>query len=66
MIVWADRPDVTQAMAAAKAGLRSIASVNGEVVKTKEKPGGFAQWVLQDTSGPVYLRWDRAAQRTGS
>jgi hypothetical protein len=66
MIVWADRPEVTQTMAAAKAGLRSIATVNGEVVKTKEKPSGFAQWVLEDTSGPVYLRWDRAVQRTGS
>jgi hypothetical protein len=61
MIVWSDRPGVTQSMAAASAGLRSIASLNGEVVKTKEKPSGFAQWVQQDTSGPVYLRWDRAA-----
>jgi len=61
MIVWSDRPGVTQTMAAARAGLRSIESLNGEVVKTKEKPSGFAQWILQDTSGPVYLRWDRAA-----
>jgi hypothetical protein len=66
MIVWSDRPGVTQTMAAATAGLRSIASLNGAVVKTKEKPSGFPQWVQQDTSGPVYLRWDRAAQRTGS
>jgi hypothetical protein len=62
MIVWSDRPGVTQTVAAARAGLRSITSLNGEVVKTKEKPSGFARWVLQDTSGPLYLRWDRAAR----
>jgi hypothetical protein len=57
MVVWSDRPGVQQTVAASKTRLLSVSSLTGELVKTKEKPAGFVQWVLKDSAGPVYLRW---------
>jgi hypothetical protein len=64
MVVWSDRPGAQQTVAASKARLLSVTSLTGETLKTKGKPAGFVQWVLKDSSGPVYLRWERAKTAT--
>jgi len=58
MVIWSDRPR-QQTVATSKPGMLSATTQMGEVLKTKEKPPRFVQWVLQDTLGPVYLRWER-------
>lgn len=59
MVVWSDRPGVKQTVATPKTGLLSATTLTGETLKTKEKPVGVIQWVLEDTQGPVYLKWER-------
>jgi hypothetical protein len=57
LIVWADRPDARRKLEVARRDLISATDVIGRAVKAKEQSAGIVVVELDDTNGPVYLRW---------
>ena len=56
-IVWADQPRNHQKVEYPKQGLLSASGLMGKEVKSKARRSGKAQIEIDDTTGPIYLRW---------
>ncbi len=56
-IVWTDRPGERRTIEYAKHDLLSATDLMGNAVKSKDRPAGQARAEIDDSAGPIYLRW---------
>jgi hypothetical protein len=60
-IVWSDQSGDRRTVEYTKRGLISATDMMGQAVKSKDLPSGEAQVQIDDTAGPIYLRWTAAS-----
>ena len=61
LIVWSDQPGARRTVAYTKRGLISAIDITGQAIKSKDLPSDETQVQIEDTTGPIYLRWKAAS-----